>query len=38
MTEDSGSTAQFSVLDSTNSITATSVNMEDADKTTTTPY
>ncbi len=36
--DNSGSTAQFSVLDSTNSITATSVNMEDADKTTTTPY
>jgi hypothetical protein len=36
--DDSGSTAQFSVVDSTNSITATSVNLEDADKTTTTPY
>lgn len=36
--DNSGSTAQFSVLDSVNSITATSVNMEDADKTTLTPY
>ena len=36
--DESGSTAQFSVLDSTNSITATSVNMEDTDKTTETPY
>jgi hypothetical protein len=29
--DDSGATAQFSVLDSVNSITATSVNLEDAD-------
>lgn len=36
--DNSGSTAQFSVLDSVNSITATSFNLEDADKTTTTPY
>jgi hypothetical protein len=37
-TDNSGSTAQFSVLDSVNSITATSVNMEDTDKTNVTPY
>ena len=36
--DDSGSTAQFAMVDSTNSVTSTSVNMEDADKTTTTPY
>jgi len=36
--DNSGDTAQFSVVDSVNSITATSVNMEDADKTTETPY
>lgn len=36
--DNSGSTAQFSVLDSVNSITATSANMVDADKTTVTPY
>ena len=36
--DNSGDTAQFTVTDSTNSITATSVNMEDADKTTETPY
>lgn len=36
--DNSGDTAQFSVVDSVNSITATSVNMEDADKTPLTPY
>ena len=36
--DNSGDTAQFSVVDSVNSITATSVNLEDADKTTETPY
>jgi len=36
--DNSGSTAQFTVTDSVNSITATSVNLEDSDKTTTTPY
>ena len=36
--DNSGDTAQFSVVDSVNSITATSINMEDADKTTETPY
>ena len=36
--DDSGSTAQFSVVDSVNGITATSVNMVDADKLTDTPY
>ena len=36
--DNSGSTAQFTVTDSINSINAASVNMEDADKTTTTPY
>lgn len=36
--DNSGDTAQFSVVDSVNSITATSVNMEDADKTPITPY
>jgi len=36
--DNSGDTAQFTVTDSVNSITATSVNMEDADKTTITPY
>lgn len=34
----SGATAQFSVLDSVNSITATSVNLINSDKTTVTPY
>lgn len=36
--DNSGNTAQFSVVDSINTITATSLNMEDADKTTETPY
>lgn len=36
--DDSGSTAPFSIVDSINGITATSVNLEDGDKTTTTPY
>jgi hypothetical protein len=36
--DNSGDTAQFSVVDSVNSITATSVNMVDADKTPITPY
>ena len=36
--DNSNDTAQFNVVDSVNSITATSVNMEDADKTTITPY
>lgn len=36
--DNSGDTAQFTVTDSVNSINATSVNMEDADKTTVTPY
>ena len=36
--DNSGDTAQFTVTDSVNSIKATSVNMEDADKTTETPY
>lgn len=34
----SSNTAQFTVTDSVNLITATSVNMEDADKTNETPY
>jgi len=37
-TDNSGSTAQFVVSDSVNSIDATSVNLEDADKTTFTNY
>jgi Concanavalin A-like lectin/glucanases superfamily len=36
--DNSGDTAQFTVTDSVNSITATSVNMTDADKTPITPY
>jgi hypothetical protein len=36
--DNSGSTAQFAVIDRINSITSTSVNMENADKTTETPY
>lgn len=36
--DNSGSTAQFTVTDSVNSINSVSVNMIDADKTTTTPY
>lgn len=36
--DNSGATAQFTVADATNSIDATSVNLEDADKTTETPY
>jgi len=36
--DDSGSTAQFSIVDSVNNVTATSVNLEDVDKTTDTPY
>lgn len=36
--DNSGSTAEFSVIDSVNSITATSVNFEDSDKVTDTPY
>ena len=36
--DNSGSTAQFTVTDSLNGISSTSVNLEDADKTTTTPY
>jgi hypothetical protein len=34
----SGATAQFVMTDSVNSTSATSVNLEDADKTTVTPY
>ena len=34
----SGDVAQFTVFDSVNSINATSVNMEDSDKTSVTPY
>jgi len=36
--ENSGSTAEFTVNDPINNIDAVSVNLEDADKTTTTPY
>ena len=36
--DNSGDTAQFSVVDNVNSITATSSNMTDADKTPITPY
>jgi len=36
--DNSGSTAQFSVLDSVNGITATSVNLEDSDKAVFNPY
>jgi hypothetical protein len=36
--DNSGSTAQFTITDSINSVTATSVNLEDVDKTTATPY
>jgi hypothetical protein len=36
--DNGGTTAQFPVVDSINSVTATSVNLEDSDLTTTTPY
>ena len=36
--DNSGASAPFTVTDSINNINATSVNMEDADKTTVTPY
>ena len=36
--DNSGNTAQFTVTDSVNSLSALSLNMEDADKTTQTPY
>ena len=36
--DNSGATAPFTITDSVNSVTATSVNMETADKTTDTPY
>ena len=36
--DNSGSTAQFAITDSVNSVSASTVNMEDTDKTITTPY
>lgn len=36
--DNSGNTAQFTITDAVNSISANSVNLEDADKTTTTAY